>query len=136
MQTFAVLITCLAACAGARAEREPPLTPSPATIAEPVRLAEAPQPEPAFVDLCGQAYACCRAYVASLPGGGGIDAVTACEPVRTLSAEAGGAAKQSCELMLDGWTQGLTAARLPVPDVCRRSSAQPTVQVSPASSNP
>jgi hypothetical protein len=135
-----VVFAWLAACAGAEVEREPARAiapPLPASV-EPARLAEARQPEPAFVDLCGQAYACCRAYIDSLPGGHGIDPEAACGAIQTLAAQHGSVAKQSCELMIDGWTQGLAAAGRPVPDVCRRGRAidQPTVQVSPASSNP
>lgn len=67
--------------------------------------------------VCDKAEACCNAYVAALPGGGGVSVEQACGSISSVRGTP--AADQSCQTMIDGWRQGLQAANITVPSDCQ-----------------
>jgi hypothetical protein len=67
--------------------------------------------------VCDKAERCCNAYVGALPGGGGVSVEQACGSIASVRGTP--AADQSCQTMIDGWRNGLTAAMIDVPADCQ-----------------
>lgn len=68
--------------------------------------------------VCGQAVACCEAYVnamgANTPG---LSVETTCSSVQNLQGSPGG--DDACQQAIDGWRTGLEAAQMDVPGPCQ-----------------
>ncbi|MGF1469713.1 MAG: hypothetical protein ACFCGT_26615 [Sandaracinaceae bacterium] len=108
----------------AAAEAEEPAEEAMAEAEEPAEEPGAEAEEPsaegeagAEGGACGQAVACCEAYIEVMGATTGVTAEQACAGVRQASTmgEQGAAA---CNAAVQGWRQALTAAQHDIPGAC------------------